>query len=450
MSANQLVHSRLNLKAGLVMDHDEASFPSNPKLGTMVVKGKSLYVYLEISGLTTWYPMIRNTASTYVHSQATGSTSWVINHNLNDSDIWYQVQDFDGNIISVGSVEKSFDNNTLTINFYDEETGTVLIVGTNELDVPEIKAELISVGSNVKITTSGFYVNNVLIGNGVGGGISQLTLDTAIATETSARTAADATLTTNIATLNTDLVTETTRAISAESTLTSALAGKANLAGSSTQDFATKDLTISGNLTVTGTNTTVHSTTVTTDDNIIVLNENEVGAGVTAGKSGVEVDRGTLPNYQFVFNETIDMFQVGEVGNLETLASQNYVQAYAAELGHVHPNTPYDTIFSVFDKPTASESVCRFRTSRAFTIAANLTGSIAIAAVAATSSSVFTIKKNGSAVATITFAAAGTTATFSTQAAIVFNVGDKMDVVAPAVADATLADIDFSIVATLN
>ena len=48
----------------------------------------------------------------------------------------------------------------------------------------------------------------------------------------------------------------------------------------------------------------------------------EAGAGVTAGKSGIEIDRGTAANYQFIFNETQDNFRVGEIGSLQAVATR--------------------------------------------------------------------------------------------------------------------------------
>lgn len=74
---------------------------------------------------------------------------------------------------------------------------------------------------------------------------------------------------------------------------------------------------------------------------------------------------------------------------------------------------------------------------------AGFDGSIAKAGAAATGSSVFSIKKNGVEVGTITFAAAGTTGTFAATDAgpILFARGDLLSITAPAVADATLADV---------
>lgn len=69
------------------------------------------------------------------------------------------------------------------------------------------------------------------------------------------------------------------------------------------------DLTVTGNLTVSGTTTTVNSETVTFDDNILVLNNNYSGSAPTE-HAGLEVERGTLDNAAFRWNETLDKWQV--------------------------------------------------------------------------------------------------------------------------------------------
>ena len=82
------------------------------------------------------------------------------------------------------------------------------------------------------------------------------------------------------------------------------------------------DVIVSGNLVVNGTETIVNSETVTTKDNQIMLNSGEVGAGVTAGKAGIVIDRGTATNYEFVFVEADDSFKIGENGSLQTVATR--------------------------------------------------------------------------------------------------------------------------------
>lgn len=84
----------------------------------------------------------------------------------------------------------------------------------------------------------------------------------------------------------------------------------------------TTDLTVTGNLTVNGTTVTVNAETVQVEDNLLVINYGEVGVGVTAGTAGIEVERGSLTNYQFLFNEADDAFRIGEVGGLQAVATR--------------------------------------------------------------------------------------------------------------------------------
>lgn len=74
-----------------------------------------------------------------------------------------------------------------------------------------------------------------------------------------------------------------------------------------------------------------------------------------------------------------------------------------------------------------------------------LAGSYSKAGAAADAETVFSVKKNGSEFGTITFAASGTTGTLAAASATIFSAGDVLTIVAPASADATLADVDFQL-----
>ena len=69
------------------------------------------------------------------------------------------------------------------------------------------------------------------------------------------------------------------------------------------------DVTINGNLTVLGDTTTLNVTTLEIEDNIITLNKGELGAGVTLGSSGFEIDRGSETGVRIVWNETEEAFR---------------------------------------------------------------------------------------------------------------------------------------------
>lgn len=76
------------------------------------------------------------------------------------------------------------------------------------------------------------------------------------------------------------------------------------------------NLTISGNLQVDGTTTTVNSTTVEVEDNAIEVNLKSDGAA-TANTAGLIVNRGTgIDKAQFLFDDTVDKFTL-KVGTNE-------------------------------------------------------------------------------------------------------------------------------------
>jgi hypothetical protein len=76
------------------------------------------------------------------------------------------------------------------------------------------------------------------------------------------------------------------------------------------------NLIVSGDLTVSGTTTTVNTETINLADNIITLNSNE--AGVPSQNAGIEIERGTSTNVALRWNETTDKWQVTEDGTTYT------------------------------------------------------------------------------------------------------------------------------------
>jgi hypothetical protein len=107
------------------------------------------------------------------------------------------------------------------------------------------------------------------------------------------------------------------------------------------QDVRTSDsptfvnMTLSGNLTVSGTRTYVNTTTLDVGDNIITLNA-DLGAVSPSENAGIEIMRGTSANVQFMWDETNDRWTTnnqelavssfianGAVSGITTLAAGN-------------------------------------------------------------------------------------------------------------------------------
>ena len=150
------IYNDLALYGALVMEVNESGFPANPKIGTIMIKDKCLFAYIKVGDLETWYPFASKTNS-YIHSQGLDSVTWVVTHNLNSTNLWMQVKDQNGNILSVG--KQDIDANSFRLTFTSAVRGTVMVVAPDTVDVPLLKASLIQVGQAVEINTSGVYIN---------------------------------------------------------------------------------------------------------------------------------------------------------------------------------------------------------------------------------------------------------------------------------------------------
>lgn len=94
----------------------------------------------------------------------------------------------------------------------------------------------------------------------------------------------------------------------------------------SSPTFANLTLTgnaeINGDLTVSGNTTIIATDAVMIKDNLIEINTSEAGAGVTPNLAGLQIERGSLTDYQIVFRESDDAVAIGEVGDLQVIATR--------------------------------------------------------------------------------------------------------------------------------
>jgi len=75
-------------------------------------------------------------------------------------------------------------------------------------------------------------------------------------------------------------------------------------------DSSLTNLTITGNLHITGTTTEIDTQNLLVKDNIIVINDEDTGPGVTAGAAGIEINRGTgQDKATIMWNETANKFE---------------------------------------------------------------------------------------------------------------------------------------------
>lgn len=77
---------------------------------------------------------------------------------------------------------------------------------------------------------------------------------------------------------------------------------------------------VTGDLVVQGETTTINTTNLSIEDNIIVLNKNQTGAGITLaspinGQSGLQIGRGSRSAAQFIFDENVNHYDYPNTTN---------------------------------------------------------------------------------------------------------------------------------------
>jgi len=96
--------------------------------------------------------------------------------------------------------------------------------------------------------------------------------------------------------------------------------------------------------------------------------------------------------------------------------------------------------------PAAGQQIFRYVLAGPVVFPAGLSGSYGSAGAAATAQATFQIDKNGAAVGTMVFAAGAATASFTMASSTAFQAGDVLTIIAPSPADATLANLAWSLV----
>jgi hypothetical protein len=123
-----------------------------------------------------------------------------------------------------------------------------------------------------------------------------------------------------------------------------------------------QNVLIPGDLTVLGNTSTVDTTNVEITDNIIVLNQGEIGPGITLGEAGIQIDRGSEPAVFFVYSEaeggfvlysteddTIKLTGISTPTGNTDAANKEYVDAAVASVGNASQIIKNDSNVTVAD-----------------------------------------------------------------------------------------------------
>ena len=87
----------------------------------------------------------------------------------------------------------------------------------------------------------------------------------------------------------------------------------------------TGDLFVEGSATIDGDFTILSTEIIELADNVILINKEETGSGVTLNLGGLEISRGTETNYQMVFQESDGTFRSGLAGSLQAISHREDV-----------------------------------------------------------------------------------------------------------------------------
>lgn len=159
-------------------------------------------------------------------------------------------------------------------------------------------------------------------------------------------------------------------------------------------------IVLDGNVQVTGSSTTVDVITTVISDTSITLNAGETGAGVsTLGNTAqIIIDRGSLPNVEFRWNETEGSWQLTTDGTtyLDIITGSGILATAAGNNGQVQfnnggvlgaeANLNYDAAtnnFYVGNLQIGNGSMSNIETNGNLSLSANGTGTINMASVAA-------------------------------------------------------------------
>lgn len=482
---NQLsILANLRVAGALCIDKDQEFDPA-AKVGTLALKNKSLYAYMELNGYKTWYPLFQNTSNAYQHTQGVPNVQWTIQHNMNSQNLWWQIKNAAGQIEHEASIEY-VDDNTIRLNFYEAFAGTVIVVGPTDINLGLVNASELSIGTNgaVTINNSGVFVNGQAV---LTAGNIEATVNAALAAQKGAANGvaslgADGKVPANqlpasigggavssVAGKTGDVVLSVTDISGAlASSLLGAADGVAGLDSSGKVPAAQLPSYVDDVLEYA---TQANFPAIGESGKIYVaLNNNKTfrwsGSAyieISAAPGSTDgVAEGSVNLYFTAARAQAAVTSVtGNAGTATKLATARNVAVSGAVSGSANFDgsgdiniatslaqytLPYDIGGSIFGVPANSEVAMRVRAARAFRLPSGQANAQAKAGIAATGSAVFTIAKNGSSIGTITFAAGGATGTFSFASNVDVAIGDLITITGPATADATLADIDFTLV----
>lgn len=131
--------------------------------------------------------------------------------------------------------------------------------------------------------------------------------------------------------------------------------------------ISSPSIILDGNVSISGTTTSINTINSTIEDNIVTLNKGETGSGVTEGSSGIEIDRGSADDVSWLFIEadqawsakvgsTLVPIKAGNPIDDEDLVTKSYMLSLPSTAGGSTGEVQFNTAGSLDGDPNFSWS----------------------------------------------------------------------------------------------
>lgn len=102
-----------------------SSFPENPVVGSLILKGNTVYICVNVQDYPVWVPLTRDIES-YIHNQAESTATWTITHDLNCDIVSVTVYDENSKMIIPSEIQLT-SKTTATVTLSAAMTGRAII-----------------------------------------------------------------------------------------------------------------------------------------------------------------------------------------------------------------------------------------------------------------------------------------------------------------------------------
>jgi len=102
-----------------------SSFPANPVVGSLIFKGNTVYICVNVQDYPVWVPLTRDIES-YIHNQAESTATWTITHDLNCDIVSVTVYDENSKMIIPSEIQLT-SKTTATVTLSAAMTGRAII-----------------------------------------------------------------------------------------------------------------------------------------------------------------------------------------------------------------------------------------------------------------------------------------------------------------------------------